>query len=108
MWEPKFIYLPCRCFCAEHFVRVGEDPDVPDELTVEVVAQGNRSFWHRFKWAFRHVFVGGDLVVADLILTRKQWHDAVPNPELRYAQESQDRLVDALKACKERNGEPTN
>lgn len=28
--------------------------------------------------------------------------------ELRYAQESQDRLVDALKACKERNGEPTN
>lgn len=105
MWEPKFNYLPCRCFCAEHFVRVGLDPDVPDEVTVDIVSSRNGSIWHRIKWAFIHVFGREDLVMADLMLSRKQWHDAVHNPEVSDLKDSQMRLVDALKACKERNGE---
>jgi len=78
-WEPTLNYIPCRCFCAEHFVRVGLDPDMPDEVTVDIVASRNGSFWHRVKWAMVHIWGREDMVMAGCIISRKQWHDAVPD-----------------------------
>ena len=65
-------YIPCRCFCAEHFLRFSEDPDLPGELEVSVVSSRNGSFWHRLKWAFVHVMGREDMIFADLIISREK------------------------------------
>ncbi len=69
-------YIPCRCYCAEHFVRVQPDEDVNNSLIVEIISSRNGSIWQRARWAFQHVFGRDDLVFADLIIAKDDWDAA--------------------------------
>lgn len=62
----KQIYLQCECHSANHFVLIERDEFKC--LQISVVADRNRSIWHRMRWAFHHIFSREDLVMADLIL----------------------------------------
>ncbi len=63
------LYLRCDCHQPHHFVLIEDDPDIAGLFQVSVVGTKSASFWHRVKWAWKHVFAGEHLTVADLILT---------------------------------------
>lgn len=67
----KPIYIPCDCHTAYHFIRITEDEDRPDYLYAEFVSTRNGYFWHRVKWALKHVFGREDLTFADVIIKRQ-------------------------------------
>lgn len=66
-------YVLCRCWSADHFVRVDTDEDFPDELNIAVVSTRNGHFWHRVRWALKHVFGRQDLIFADVIVSRAEF-----------------------------------
>lgn len=68
--EREILFVPCTCHTAYHFLRISEDWDCPDELTVEFISTRNGSIWHRIKWALKHVFGREDLTYADIIIKR--------------------------------------
>lgn len=71
MTRPReLIYVACTCHTPYHFIRVSEDFDMDDHLTVEFVSTRNGFFWHRVKWALKHVFWREDLVFADIFIKR--------------------------------------
>jgi hypothetical protein len=66
----KPIYLQCTCHTPYHCLVIESDPDLPDELDVSFVSTRNGSFWHRIKWAMKHVLGREDLTFADIIIKR--------------------------------------
>ncbi len=62
MYEPNYHYIPCRCFSADHLVRVCPDEDIDGTLNVEILSSRQSSFWSRVRWALKHVFGREDLV----------------------------------------------
>lgn len=63
------LYLRCACHTAYHFVTVEPDPDIDGAFQVFLVSTKAGSFWHRLKYAWRHVMRMDSLVEADVILT---------------------------------------
>lgn len=63
------LYLRCECHQPHHFLLVEDDPDVAGVVNVSLVATKSGRFWHRVKWALRHVFGGEHLTLGDVILT---------------------------------------
>jgi hypothetical protein len=68
----ELIYVPCDCHTTEHFLRISEDWCNPELVDVEFLSTRNCSFWHRVKWALKHVFGGEDLIFADVIVNREK------------------------------------
>ena len=66
----KPIYLQCDCHTPYHCLVIEDEPDFPDELNVSFVSTKSGRFWHRVKWAMKHVFGRSDLVFADIIVKR--------------------------------------
>ncbi|MDX3926787.1 MAG: hypothetical protein QHC90_13410 [Shinella sp.] len=66
----KPIYLQCDCHTPYHCLVIERDPDCHDDLNVSFVSTRNGSFWHRIKWAVKHVFGREDLTFADIIVKR--------------------------------------
>jgi GTP:adenosylcobinamide-phosphate guanylyltransferase len=64
-------YFQCACHTPYHALVVERDPDLPTTFNVEIISTKNASFWHRVKYALRHVFVPEMLVEADLVLDEK-------------------------------------
>lgn len=73
-------YIPCQCWSADHFLAIDTDPDSDDEITISAVSRRNSSFWHRVRWALKHVFGREDLVFADLIVKRDDLESIVKSP----------------------------
>lgn len=62
-------YVRCECHTPYHCLVLERDAD--GSIDVQFVAESNGRFWHRVKWALRHVFKRDMLVEADLILSSK-------------------------------------
>lgn len=63
------LYLRCECHQPHHFLLVEDDPDVAGVVNISLVATKSARFWHRVKWALRHVFGCEHLTLGDVILT---------------------------------------
>ncbi|HBQ33111.1 hypothetical protein I6H96_11570 [Brucella anthropi] len=85
MYEPNYHYIPCRCFSADHLVRVCPDEDIDGTLNVEILSSRQSSFWSRVRWALKHVFGREDLVFADVIVSREKWLKAAGEAERKEA-----------------------
>jgi hypothetical protein len=85
MYEPDYHYIPCRCFSADHLVRVCPDEDIDGTLNVEILPSRQSSFWSRVRWALKHVFGRDDLVFADVIVSREKWLKAAGEAERKEA-----------------------
>jgi len=79
----ELIFVPCDCGTPYHFLRLSEDWDREEYLTVEFVSTRNGYFWHRVKWALKHVFGREDLVFADIIIKRDELASALKDKEGR-------------------------
>lgn len=65
------VYVPCRCGSAHHFLRIQDDPDIPDAVCVEFLSGGTAApFWMRMKHALKHLFWREELVYAELFIDR--------------------------------------
>jgi hypothetical protein len=62
------VYIPCDCHTPYHFLVFEPDADQPQSIYVSFVSTRNGSFWHRLKWAVKHVFKREDLTFADIII----------------------------------------
>lgn len=69
---PDWRYVPCDCATTYHFITFMPDPFDVDQVDISFVSTRNGYFWHRVKWAWRHVFGREDLVFADAIVSRKR------------------------------------
>ena len=63
------LYLRCDCHQPYHFVLIEDDPDIASLYLVSVIATKSASFWHRLKWAVRHIFGADHLTMGDVVLT---------------------------------------
>ncbi len=63
------LYLRCDCHQPHHFVLIEDDPDLDGHFFVSVVGVKSMDFWHRVRWALKHIFGREHLTIADLILT---------------------------------------
>lgn len=63
------LYLRCDCHQPHHFVLIEDDPDIAGHFMVSVVGMKSASFWHRVKWALKHIFGSEHLTIGDVILT---------------------------------------
>lgn len=71
------IFVPCTCSATEHFLRISQDFDDQDTVTVEFLSTRDGSFWRRLKWAAKHVFGRQDLVLADVIVRKDELAEAL-------------------------------
>jgi hypothetical protein len=67
---PDGRYVPCDCATPYHFIAFMPDAFDPDYVDIAFVSTRNGSFWHRVKWALRHVLGREDLVFADAIVSK--------------------------------------
>lgn len=63
------LYLRCECHQPHHFVLIEDDTDISGTFSVSVVATKSADFWHRVKWALKHVFAGEHLTTGDVVLS---------------------------------------
>jgi hypothetical protein len=75
------IYLQCDCHTAYHCLVIENDPDIAGEINVSFVSTRSGSFWHRVRWALKHVLRRQDLVFADIIIKRDELLDALREGE---------------------------
>lgn len=65
-------YFRCGCHTPHHFVLFEPDPDIAGVLNVSVCADKNARFWHRVKWALKHILGTEHLTYGDIILERDE------------------------------------
>lgn len=76
----KPVYIRCECATPYHFLCI-EPEDGSDELNVSFVSTRNCHFWHRVKWAMKHIFGRDDLVFADIIVKREWFENVVSSDD---------------------------
>lgn len=64
------VYIPCRCGSAHHFLRIQDDPDIPEAVCIDFVSGSSAPFWVRVARALKYVFWREELVYADLFIDR--------------------------------------
>ena len=65
-------YVTCECHTTYHFLCIETEEGFENDLNVSFCSTKNASFWHRVKFAMKHVFGSQDLVAADIIIKRDE------------------------------------